>query len=284
MSAGRRLGAYGLVLAGLFATAYAVGEALPGHQHGTSAAGHTHDTATDSSSGTDMAGMPGMDGTPVPVDQLALSSSASGYRLVIDAQDASSISFHLDQGGRPVTEFTEQHDALLHLLLVRRDLTGFQHLHPTMAADGTWTTAADLAEPGAWRVVADSRPADADAGVNLGIDVLVPGDAPVADLPAADDMITVDGLMFMRDGLHVTVSPTDGLEPYLGQPAHLVAFRQGDLAYTHLHPTGDTLGDLTFADALPGAGTYRLFLQVKHDGAVVTAEFTVVVDDAGVVS
>lgn len=284
MSAGRRLGAYGLVLAGLFATAYAVGEALPGHEHGTSAADHSHDTTAETTSGTDMAGMPGMDDTPVPVEQLALSSSAAGYRLVIDAHGAASISFHLESDGQPVTEFIEQHDALLHLLLVRRDLTGFQHLHPTMAADGTWTVDADLAQPDAWRMVADSRPADADAGVNLGIDVLVAGDAPVADLPTADDMVTVDGLMFTRDGLHVTVSPTDGLQPYLGQPAHLVAFRQGDLAYTHLHPTGDTLGDLTFANALPGPGTYRLFLQVKRDGAVVTAEFTVIVDADGVLS
>ena len=38
-------------------------------------------------------------------------------------------------------------------------LTGFQHLHPTLASDGTWTAEVDLAEPGAWRVVADARPA-----------------------------------------------------------------------------------------------------------------------------
>ena len=251
MSAGRRLGTYGLVLAGLFASAYAVGEALPGHQHGTSASGHTHDPAPSVPATSDMAGMAGMDGA-VDVARLALASSVDGYRLVLDGHDDSSLAFHVERDGRAVTEFTEQHDALVHLLLVRRDLTGFQHLHPTMAADGTWTADVDLAEPGAWRVVVDALAAAADAGIALGVDVLVPGDAAVAELPAADDpvnlMTSVDGLMFMRDGLHVAVSPTDGLEPYLGQPAHLVAFRQGDLAYTHLHPEGDTLGDVEFSE------------------------------------
>ena len=291
MTAGRRLGAYGLMLAGLFGAAYAVGEQLPEHRTDVPAA-HTHDGAVDTTDSSDdpavtgdtsddpgdMAGMAGMDTAP---EQLALASSANGYRLIVDAHDDASIVIHLERDGRPVTEFVEQHESALHLLLVRRDLTGFQHLHPTMTADGTWTADADLAEPGAWRVVADTWPADADAGIALGADVLVPGDASVADLPAPATMVGVDGLMFMRDGLHITVSPSDELEPYLGQPAHLVAYREGDLAYTHLHPTSDTLGDLEFASSLPGAGTYRLFLQVKRSDTVVLAEFTVVVDDDG---
>ena len=284
MTAGRRLGAYGLMLAGLFGAAYAVGEQLPEHRTDVPAA-HTHDGAVDSAANTgdtantgDMADMAGMDAAP---EQLALASVADGYRLIVDEHDDTSIVVHLEHDGRPVTEFVEQHEASLHLLVVRRDLTGFQHLHPTMAADGTWTADADLAEPGAWRVVADTWPADADAGIALGADVLVPGDASVADLPAPATMVGVDGLMFMRDGLHITVSPADDLEPYLGQPAHLVAYREGDLAYTHLHPTSDTPGDLEFAQSLPGPGTYRLFLQVKRSGTVVLAEFTVVVDDDG---
>ena len=35
-----------------------------------------------------------------------------------------------------------EHEKQLHLIVVRRDLTGFQHVHPTLAADGTWTVAA----------------------------------------------------------------------------------------------------------------------------------------------
>src|SRR5215475_9195025 len=40
---------------------------------------------------------------------------------------------------RPVTNFAVAEERRLHLIVARRDLTGFQHLHPTMAADGTWS-------------------------------------------------------------------------------------------------------------------------------------------------
>ncbi|MEK8109242.1 hypothetical protein NKG94_40115 [Micromonospora sp. M12] len=36
----------------------------------------------------------------------------------------------------------------MHLIVVRRDLTGYQHLHPTMAKDGTWSVPLTLAQPG----------------------------------------------------------------------------------------------------------------------------------------
>lgn len=49
---------------------------------------------------------------------------------------------------RPVTRFAVVHDKPMHLIVVRRDLTGYQHLHPTMAADGTWSVPLTLAQPG----------------------------------------------------------------------------------------------------------------------------------------
>jgi hypothetical protein len=101
-------------------------------------------------------------------------------------------------------------------------------------------------------------------------------------LPEPDDDLIVDGLHVVRSGLNFTVTSEDGgaaegLEPYLGQPAHLVALRQGDLSYVHLHPSDtDMTGMYMFGDRLPDAGTYRLFLQFGHDGDVLTVPFTVI--------
>jgi hypothetical protein len=54
----------------------------------------------------------------------------------------------------------------------------------------------------------------------------------------------------------------------------LVALREGDLAYLHVHP-GDEAGDsVPFMTEFPSAGRYRLYLQFKHAGRVHTAEFT----------
>jgi len=62
-------------------------------------------------------------------------------------------------------------------------------------------------------------------------------------------------------------------EPYLGAGGHLVALREGDLAFLHVHPTeqGDVIG---FGAKFPSEGRYRLFLQFKVAGRVQTVAFT----------
>ena len=52
-------------------------------------------------------------------------------------------------------------------------------------------------------------------------------------------------------------------EPYLGAGGHLVALREGDLAFLHVHPADDSV---RFAATFPTEGRYRLFLQFKHEG------------------
>ena len=77
-----------------------------------------------------------------------------------------------------------------------------------------------------------------------------------------------------KDG--TTVHP----EPYLGAGGHLVALRDGDLAFLHVHPTehaGAESGHddaISFATTFPTAGKYRLFLQFQHEGRVQTVAFT----------
>ena len=82
--------------------------------------------------------------------------------------------------------------------------------------------------------------------------------------------------------------PVTDLQPYLAAYGHLVALRQGDLAYLHVHPDGEP-GDgktkpgpnIVFYAEVPSAGTYRLYLDFKHGDVVRTAEFTVVAGEHG---
>jgi len=130
--------------------------------------------------------------------------------------------------------------------------------------------------------------------VTLGADLTVAGDGVPTPLPPVATTATVDGytvelagqlvpgqaspltLSVTRDG-----APVTDLQPYLGAYGHLVALRQGDLGYLHVHPQGHP-GDGTtpagpsielFAE-VPSTGTYRLFLDFQHDGVVHTAAFT----------
>ncbi|WP_051570784.1 hypothetical protein [Cryptosporangium arvum] len=189
----------------------------------------------------------------------------------------------LGPDGRPVTRYATEHEKDLHLIVVRRDLAGFRHVHPVLGTDGTWEIPLAVAAPGQYRVFADFRPAALDDGLTLGVDVPAPGDYRPVPLPAPAPTGTVDGYTVtltgtLTPGTASTVTaavsrngkPVTDLQPYLGASGHLVALRQGDLAYLHVHPQSGT----TFVAEVPSDGAYRLYFDFKHGDVVRTAEFT----------
>lgn len=63
-------------------------------------------------------------------------------------------------------------------------------------------------------------------------------------------------------------------DPYLGAAGHLVALRDGDLAYVHVHPLAEEpSGPVGFGVEVPSAGRYALFFDFEVDGTVRTARF-----------
>ena len=66
-------------------------------------------------------------------------------------------------------------------------------------------------------------------------------------------------------------------EPYLGAGGHLVALREGDMAFLHVHPTEDedaSESGIGFGATFPTQGRYRLFLQFQIEGRIQTVAFT----------
>ncbi len=269
----KRLAAFALVVAFV-----AAGAALAGAAVGPSPAppkeDHTAMTSAPHAAAHDVRG---------------LATAEGGLRLVVDDPELKAgrtepVRFRIvDKRGAAVREFDETHTKRMHLILVRRDLTGFQHLHPNQWRDGTWTTTAKLPEAGSYRLFADF----ARHGENhtLAADLRVDGAAKLQPLPDPAPVATSDDgydvrvtggdvhagepaeLTFAieKDGEPVTV------EPYLGAGGHLVALRDGDLAFLHVHPQGD---DTAFEATFPTQGRYRLFLQFQHEGRVHTVAFT----------
>jgi hypothetical protein len=221
--------------------------------------------------------------------------SEDGYTLDLDSDslptgNVTPLVFRiLDADGHPVVAYEGSHEQDLHLIAVRRDLSGFQHVHPVLGTDGLWTTPLALT-PGSWRVFADFVPAADGENRILGADLAVAGSFNPTPLPAGSPTAEVDGYTVTLDGelaagaeseLTLTVSrngrPVTDLQPYLGAYGHLVALRSGDLAYLHVHPADDGAAGpgVRFFTTAPSAGTYRLFLDFKHGDVVRTAAFTV---------
>jgi hypothetical protein len=244
------------------------------------------------SDGGDMAGH-GESASSADDSVRGLSVSADGMTIELERTElprghSTELAFRIvGSDGQPVRDYDVEHEQRMHLIVVRRDLTGFQHLHPALDADGTWRVTTAIPAAGSYRVFADFSH-DGNAHT-LASDLAVDGEVDWRQLPAETDSAKTAGgyevrvaggsaaagreaeLRFTvtRDGEPVTV------EPYLGAGGHLVALREGDLAYLHVHPTGGAGGGpVAFMTEFPTEGRYRLFLQFKHEGKVHTAAFT----------
>lgn len=268
-----RLGAFATALLVSGGAAWAVGAAYgspvaPAAPHGGHAA-PAPTTGTPAPSGLAASG----DGLTLVPATSTLATGTQEFRFAVRKDDGSAL-----------TSFSPTHERDLHLVVVRRDLTRFQHLHPTRDASGTWSVPLTLDAPGPYRVYADFAPAGGAARA-LAVDVVVPGDyQPVADsgarrvssgggytVTASGDLVpgTESTLTFdVRRG----AAPVTDLQPYLGAHGHLVLLRESDLAYLHVHPEEGPPGpQLRFGVTAPTPGRYAGFLDTRHRDRVRTA-------------
>jgi hypothetical protein len=280
MKAPAKLAGFAVVLALVFGGALLAGSLIDAHP-GKPATGHGTDTMAAHGDGHGAERM-----APQPVRGLAVSDDGLTLELARTTapQDGRfELAFGVvDRRGQTVRDFDVEHTKRMHFIVVRRDMTGFQHLHPTQRPDGTWSTSVVLPDAGAYRVFADFS-VDGKPRTLAG-DLAVDGTVRSRELPAPAKSASVDGLRVSlteaatsagaeselgfavtREGRPVAV------EDYLGAKGHLVALRRGDLAFLHVHPDASSL---KFMATFPTAGDYRLFLQFKTEGRVHTAAFT----------
>ncbi len=289
MSPVARVAAFVALLAAIFAGAALAGGAIDpsgpaGEPH---AAADAHAGEADAHGGEHAtAGGGGASASEAPA---GVSSSHDGLRIVpgetrFAAGRSATLRFRIvDAGGATVRDFDAEQARLMHVIVVRRDLRRYQHLHPAQGPDGAWSTPLRLPDAGVYRAFADFS--TSGERHTLGVDLFVPGDfAPLA-LPAPAERATSGdyevrlhehagefGFFVRRDGRLVT-----DLEPHLGARGHLVALREGDLAYRHVHPLGGPPPEVAFEAGASEPGRYRLFFQFRHRDRVRTVAFTHVV-------
>jgi hypothetical protein len=231
----------------------------------------------------------------------------------VQAGRPTTVSFTIVQpSGRPLTAYHRgagPHNGV-HLIIVRRDLAVIVHRHPPVAPDGRITETVTFPKPGPYRVVIDAYPAQTTPQPNFQLfaSLTVSGAYRPQPLPPFRTSETVDGFRFTLHGrphlvaiepafLTFDVTGPGGrpatFTPWFGALAHAIFFRQRSLDYFHTHVcaagasgctsvlgaariTGrsTTPGRLTVGVLVPVPGTWRLFLQCRVDGKVVTAPFT----------
>jgi hypothetical protein len=216
--------------------------------------------------------------------------------------------------GKPLTQYRTgpgPHTGV-HLIIVRDDLGYIIHEHPPVGPNGLLRQTVTFQAPGPYHVLVDVYPQLPGTAPNFQLTqtIHVTGPYHPQALPAFKADQVVDGYHFAMQGhprlhaiqaqfMHVDVTDPAGrpvtFTPWFGALAHAIFFREGTLDYFHTHicapnaPNCGTLagvrasavtghssapGKLTIGTLLPAPGTWRLFLQMKLAGKIVTAPFT----------
>lgn len=220
-----------------------------------------------------------------------------------------------DQNNNVFKNFAVDYTKLVHLIVVRKDRTNFQHVHPTYdSKSGIFTlTGFEFPTDGDYRIFANFTPTGAQKD-SMGMVLSV---APYQDIKVGDmskytpialgqDKIssTVNGFTasLLAPGTSTIGSPTyyaqhdttatvyiqkDGqlfksLQEYLGSLGHMVILGP-NLEFIHAHPLLDDVnsqtGKITFMVNFPSGGQYKLYLQTQADNQVTTHDFNLTVMD-----
>jgi hypothetical protein len=223
------------------------------------------------------------------------------------------LSFTIKQpSGAPLTNFRKgpgPHTGV-HVIIVRSDLGTIIHQHPPIGPNGRISENVVLPTPGRYRLVVDAYPAQSGPLRNFQLFrwLTVSGQPVSQPLPPFRSTVTTDGYKLTLQHvpklqainpafLNLTITRPDGrpatLTPWFGALAHAIFFRAGSLDYFHTHVCAPGMtgcasvlgatrvrgsltrpGHLRVGVLLPAGGTWRLFLQCKVDGRVLTAPFT----------
>ncbi len=199
--------------------------------------------------------------------------------------------------GRPVKDFKEAHEAMVHLIIVRAGLDQFAHVHPKVdATSGELTVQHTFPVGGTYHMFADFQDQGGAAGLAVG-ELKVAGDAPAApalvpDAPgtvAGDGLtaqISVDGVKAGAEGTVCFVlstpdgKPASNLEPYMGAMGHLNIVSADATQSIHSHPSdGDgEKNKVTFIAHFHTAGLYKGWGQFKRNGRVQVVPFVLKVE------
>jgi hypothetical protein len=246
-----------------------------------------------------------------PARQFQLAGFQPG--ATAEAGRPTDVSFTIQQpSGKPLTQYAHgsgPHTGV-HVLFVRSDLSAIIHRHPPVQADGRVDDRITFTRPGRYRVVVDAYPGGAATQRNFQLFrwITVKGPAKDRPVPAFKSTQVVDGYRAAIEGkpalkaveaAFLTVDVTDPqgkpaqFTPWYGALAHAIFFRAGTLDYFHTHVcapgasgctstlgsaqvtgTSKTPGKLEIGVLLPVPGTWRLFVQCKVSGRVLTVPFT----------
>lgn len=201
------------------------------------------------------------------------------------------------------------HEKKMHLIIVSKDLSYFEHIHPEYNADGSmqinvlpvsqaYTNGNGQNETkfeygGEYVMFADYNPTGSThqlARIPVTVkgkekstvkysqeDLTWEGNGYTVKLTFDKSQLKAKESAMLKTTVHKNGKPVTDLENYLGALGHMVVISEDTEDYLHVHPLdSETKGpDVSFHSSFKELGFYRVFLQFLHQGAIQTSDFTI---------
>ena len=216
-------------------------------------------------------------------------------------------------GSRRVDDFVPDHGHLMHLFVLSPDLDRLWHLHPEEARTGQFLQHLPPLSAGAYELFGDVVHATGvsetvTAKLAVGDITGTPLSGDDSSWSASD--VSPTKITWVRDNSPLVPrklttftfrvedgkgEPVRDLELYMGMPGHAIFVRRDRQVFAHVHPSGSapmaameiampsnnlhaqhagaTPSTVTFPYGFPEPGQYRIFVQIKRAGAIVTGAF-----------
>jgi copper-(or silver)-translocating P-type ATPase len=202
-----------------------------------------------------------------------------------------------DEEGKPVEDFDINHEKLLHLIVVSKDLSYFDHIHPEYKGGGDFEITTSFPAGGEYKLIADYVPTGGSTTTQTEW-IKVEGTSvdAVPLQPDRNHSKIVDGLQVTLQNDHPragqdfelnflledanTKEPVTDLEPYLGAVGHVVILSEDTEDYLHVHPVDEKAKgpEARFVTNFPNKGIYKIWAQFQRDGKLITVPFVIEVE------
>jgi hypothetical protein len=225
------------------------------------------------------------------------------------------LTFAPTDGGAVLRDLPVVHEHPMHVTVVSRNLSFFDHVHPVPQADGKLQLQYRFPHDGEYVLFAEFTPrGQRDQIFRYSMSVtsesatlqdltdettpasgaeLTPsltGGKPIADQPELTAELTcqprsltagTSGMLIFR--LSRGGQPLTDLQPYMGAMGHCAIVSEDTKTFLHCHPeqlyppTADMRGGpvVAFHATFPKPGKYKVWGQFQHNGRVVVADFVV---------
>jgi major membrane immunogen (membrane-anchored lipoprotein) len=199
-----------------------------------------------------------------------------------------------DKDGKPIDQFDVNHEKQMHIIVVSKDLSFFNHIHPENNGNGEFTVTTQFPAAGEYEVISDFIPTGIGA-MSKTQWLTVQGNAAAPQPIEPDQSLTkvVDGKEVTLSFDHLmanmelelnfnikdakTGKPVTNLEPYLGAVGHVVILNQNAGEYLHVHPIEEKAKgpDAKFMATFPHSGVFKIWGQFQQNGKVFVVPFVV---------